>query len=95
MSNNSKIVIGIATAAAVGAAIGLMFAPEKGSDLRKKVKQNANSWADDLLTAIQNGKDNAKNLADDAQSKAKSWKNKAKEEIEDAVEVADRQLKTA
>jgi gas vesicle protein len=95
MSNNSKIVIGMATAAVVGAAIGLMFAPEKGSDLRKKVKKNANSWADELLTAIQNGKDSAKQLADDAQGKAKTWKNKAKEEIEDAVEVADRQIRTA
>ncbi len=95
MSNNSKIVIGMATAAVVGAAIGLMFAPEKGTDLRKMVKKNANSWADELLTAIQNGKDSANQLADDVQGKAKSWKNKAKEEIEDAVEVTDKHIRTA
>ena len=40
MSNKSNVVIGIAAAAAVGAAIGFLFAPEKGTDLRKKVKQN-------------------------------------------------------
>jgi gas vesicle protein len=92
MSNNSNklnIVIGIAAAAAVGAAIGFMFAPEKGADLRQKVKKNANSWADELLAAINKGKDTAQQLADETQSKAKSWKNKAKDELEDAAELAE------
>ena len=82
MSNKSNVVIGIALAAAAGAAIGFLFAPEKGADLRKKVKQNANSWADELLVAINKGKDNAQQFADDAQNKAKSWKNKAKDEYD-------------
>jgi gas vesicle protein len=95
MSNNSNklnIVIGIAAAAAVGAAIGFMFAPEKGADLRQKVKKNANSWADELLAAIKKGKDNAQQLADETQSKAKSWKNKAKDELEDATDLAESKI---
>jgi gas vesicle protein len=92
MSNNSKIVLGMATAAAVGAVIGLLFAPEKGEDLRKKVKKNANTWADDLLTAIQKGKNDAYQLADEAQSKAKSWKNKTQDQLEDAVDTAERKV---
>lgn len=95
MSNNSNklnIVIGIAAAAAVGAAIGFMFAPEKGADLRQKVKKNANSWADELLAAINKGKDNAQQLADETQNKAKSWKNKAKDELEDATNLAESKI---
>lgn len=92
MSNKSNVVVGIALAAAAGAAIGFLFAPEKGADLRKKVKQNANSWADELLAAINKGKDNAQQFADDAQNKAKSWKNKAKDEYDNVAEVADRNV---
>jgi gas vesicle protein len=95
MSNKSNVVVGIALAAAAGAAIGFLFAPEKGADLRKKVKQNANSWADDLLAAINKGKDNAQQFADDAQNKAKSWKNKAKDEYEDAADTANRKVGSA
>lgn len=92
MANKSNVIIGIAAAAAVGAAIGFLFAPEKGEDLRKKVKQNANTWADELLDAIRKGKDNAQQMADDAQNKAKSWKNKAKDEYEDAADTANRKV---
>ena len=94
MSNKSNVVVGIALAAAAGAAIGFLFAPEKGADLRKKVKQNANSWADELLAAINKGKDNAQQFADEAQNKAKSWKNKAKDEYDNVAEVADRNVPT-
>ena len=89
MSNKSNVVVGIALATAAGAAIGFLFAPEKGADLRKKVKQNANSWADELLVAINKGKENAQQMADDAQNKAKSWKNKAKDEYDHVADVAE------
>ncbi len=94
MSNKLNVVVGIALAAAAGAAIGFLFAPEKGADLRKKVKQNANSWADDLLAAINKGKDNAQQFADDSQNKAKSWKNKAKDEYDNVADVADTKVST-
>ena len=49
MSNNGRVFLGIVTAAAAGAVIGLLFAPEKGDDLRRKVKDSVNDWADQLL----------------------------------------------
>lgn len=94
MSNNAKIIVGIAAAAAVGAAIGLIFAPEKGSDLRKKVKKNANSLADDLLNLLQKGENRVNDLVGDAESRAKSWKNKAKDDFEEASDVAKGTVKT-
>ena len=94
MSNKSNVVVGIALAAAAGAAIGFLFAPEKGADLRKKVKQNANSWADELLVAINKGKDNAQQFADDAQNKAKSWKNKAKDEYDRVADAEEGKVST-
>jgi len=47
MNNTSKIIIAAAAGALVGAAVGILFAPEKGSDLRKKVADGARKVADD------------------------------------------------
>lgn len=48
MSSTTKIVLGMMAAAAAGAAIGVLLAPEKGSDLRKRIKDNFNEWVDEL-----------------------------------------------
>jgi len=39
MSNNSNTIAAILAGAAVGAAIGILFAPEKGSKNRAKIKE--------------------------------------------------------
>ncbi len=46
-----NLVIGMLAAAAVGALIGTLFAPDKGSETRKKIK-NA---ADDLAHKVKKG----------------------------------------
>ncbi len=43
-------------AAAAGAAIGMLFAPEDGDNTRKKIKKSANDWASDALDALEKGK---------------------------------------
>ena len=37
---NSGIVLGLLAGAAIGSLLGVLFAPEKGCDTRKKVKRN-------------------------------------------------------
>ena len=46
MTTKSKVILGLLGAAAAGVVIGLMIAPEKGTDLRKKVKDTAGDWAE-------------------------------------------------
>lgn len=60
MTTTTKVILGLVGAAAVGAAIGLLFAPEKGSDLRKNIKDKAGKWTDKLTDMIQSGKDHVK-----------------------------------
>ena len=45
MTSTTKVILGIVGAAAAGAVIGMMLAPEKGSDIRQRVKDAANDWA--------------------------------------------------
>ena len=87
MSSNSKVVLGIVTAAAAGAVIGMLFAPEKGTELRGKVRDTANGLASDLLDSIQRGRDQYANVVDDVEDKAKELKSKA---VGKVAEVKDR-----
>ena len=89
MTNNSKVVLGIVTAAAAGAVIGMLFAPEKGTELRDKVRDTANGLASDLLDVIQRGRQKYAEVEDQVQDKAKELKSKVVgkyEETKDRVE---------
>ena len=89
MTNNSKVVLGIVTAAAAGAVIGLLFAPEKGTELRDKVRDTPNGLASDLLDVIQRGRQQYAEVEDQVQDKAKELKSKVVgkyEETKDRVE---------
>lgn len=57
MNNTAKIVLGLAVAAAAGAAIGMLLAPEKGTDLQKKIKDGANNWLAEFDGLLTTGKD--------------------------------------
>lgn len=45
------ILVGMIAAAAVGALVGTLFAPEKGTETRKKIKDTA----DDLVNKVKKG----------------------------------------
>lgn len=81
MTSNSKIVLGLVTAAAAGAVIGLLFAPEKGTEIRDKVRETANGFASDLLDALQRGRQQYTEIKDDVEDKAKELKTKAEDKF--------------
>ena len=62
MTTRSKIILGLVGAAAAGVVIGLLIAPEKGADLRQKVKDTARDWAGQLGDLFANAKGEFDNL---------------------------------
>ncbi|WP_207512472.1 YtxH domain-containing protein [Longitalea luteola] len=56
MTTTTKVILGLVGAAAVGAAVGMLLAPEKGSDLRRNIKDQAGKWGDQLTDMWKNGK---------------------------------------
>lgn len=49
-------------AAAVGAIIGMLVAPEKGSDLRRKITDATGDWTSQLSDLLAQGKEQLNNL---------------------------------
>lgn len=46
--NKTNVAIGVLAGLAVGALLGVLFAPDKGSETRKKLTRKAADTADDL-----------------------------------------------
>lgn len=62
MTTKTKVIIGIVGAAAAGVAIGLLLAPEKGTDMRKNIGKKAGDWAGQLSDLFASAKDELANL---------------------------------
>ena len=85
---NSKVFWGIVTAAAAGAVIGLLFAPEEGTQTRKKIKKKTNSLASELIDALEKSKQKAGETADDLKAKGEEYKNEFKDKAEEVKDAA-------
>jgi gas vesicle protein len=62
MTSNTKIILGVVAAAAAGAAIGILLAPEKGSELRRKIKTGFDEVMEDVAELLAVGKEEMKNM---------------------------------
>ena len=71
MNTTSKVLLGILGAAAAGVVIGLLVAPEKGSETRKKLRKTAGDWADNLSSMWSDGKETAEDALDNVKDKVR------------------------
>lgn len=67
-------------AAAVGAIIGMLVAPEKGSDLRRKITDATGDWTTQLNDLLAQGREQLNNLKNKAGAEASKYTSKETEE---------------
>jgi len=62
MTDTTKILAAFAAGALVGAAVGILFAPDKGSETRRKIGEEGKKIADSMKNKIRAGKEEFDNL---------------------------------
>jgi gas vesicle protein len=72
MNDNTKVVIALLAGLAAGAALGLLFAPEKGSETRDKLSDSLKNLGDSIKDAAAAEIDNLVGLKDKIVSNVKS-----------------------
>ncbi|HLG03736.1 MAG TPA: YtxH domain-containing protein [Bacteroidia bacterium] len=75
MNNTSKTILAFVGGALAGAAVGILLSPEKGSNLRRKIADQARDLTDDLSEA-----------ADEKYQEFLAWKNRMRDRATDEVD---------
>ncbi|WP_379086404.1 YtxH domain-containing protein [Pedobacter sp. UC225_65] len=86
MSDNSKVLIGLLAGLAAGAALGLLFAPEKGSETRDKLSQSLKDFGDSIRDKAADEIDNLSSLKDKVVNSIKSKLRDVEDEYSSEVE---------
>jgi gas vesicle protein len=79
MNSTGKVILAIVGAAAAGAIIGMLVAPEKGSDLRKRISDATGDWSDQLSQLLAQGKEQLQNLKNTASNEAENLTGEAQD----------------
>jgi gas vesicle protein len=79
MNSTGKVVLAIIGAAAAGAIIGMLVAPEKGSDLRKRITDATGDWSNQLSSLLEQGKAQLENLKQSATQQTENVAGEAEE----------------
>ena len=86
MNDNSKVVIALLAGLAAGAALGLLFAPEKGSETRDKLSQSLKDLGDSIKDKAADEINNLTSLKDKVVDSIKSKLRDVEEEYSIEVE---------
>jgi gas vesicle protein len=65
MKNTGRILTAVAAGAVAGAVLGILFAPDKGSETRKKINDQGKRMAEDLKDKLRKGKEKFNGLRED------------------------------
>lgn len=86
MNDNSKVLIGLLAGLAAGVALGLLFAPEKGSETRDKLSQSLKDFGDSIKDKAADEINNLTNLKDKVVDSIKSKLRDVEDEYSNEVE---------
>ncbi len=93
MSKSSvNAILGFMAGAAVGAGIGLLYAPDKGTTTRKKIKNQAQKVSDEMKETVSHRIDELNKyvagFVDETKSKIADLEKKTRQEVKDVKERA-------
>jgi gas vesicle protein len=69
MEKSNKILISLGIGLAVGTVIGILFAPSKGVDTRKKIKDSGTKLSEDLTKSVTKIKESVQGFRNNVKEK--------------------------
>jgi gas vesicle protein len=69
MSKTGKVLAAVVLGIAAGAVLGVLFAPDKGSETRRKVKEKGKKLADDLGEVLKESEEKLNDLKQSVKDK--------------------------
>ncbi len=83
---NSGIVLGILAGAAIGSLLGVLFAPEKGVETRRKLRRKAEDLRDEALDHYEHLRDQALERYENISGKVKQGAEKVVADVKESYE---------
>jgi gas vesicle protein len=84
--NSGKVLTGILAGFAVGAVVGILFAPDKGSATRQKIADKKDDYIDELKAKYDELRDTVRGKYESVKRNAKDMAAKSKETMNDVKE---------
>lgn len=85
MNNSGKVLTAIAAGVAVGAVLGILFAPDKGVETRRKINKQGEKFADDLKDKFRKGKEKLNDLKVDLEKRVGEMEKKVNDKVGELV----------
>ena len=80
--SSGKLLLGVLAGVAAGAALGILFAPDKGTETRKKITKKGEDYVDGIKEKFNGLIDDLTKKMDGVQAKANEMAGNAKSKVE-------------
>ena len=81
--SSGKVILGFLAGAAAGAMLGILFAPDKGSETRKKIADKGEGLLDDAKEKVNKLMDDLHDQVDSAKEKVKDLEAKLHKKVKE------------
>lgn len=85
MNTQSKILLGVLGAFAAGTVLGMLIAPEKGSDLRDRITKAAGELSEEIMSMVASGRSKLEDLAEEGKDVADTVRSEAESKLVEKI----------